>query len=300
MNFYDYEPFFAISLYLFTMVSFYHLLSNEEFMDKIITFFSAEEKKEKKREKKDETIETPEKPFVPYEDKYKEEYKNKTAKDTSTETLTETLTETPREIPKEKIESLKHSFMIENTPLGNVLMFYDHTRETFTYYSDSTVPYRYLEVVSRKYVLMNDCVSLYIDMDDEIKEAEKKLKVEKEQEQLREQRKEQQSREQKEQNITIDAPKKGVFAKLKKYNRVDAKSQIIQPTTNKTVNNSRMMSNDKKVEKENMIIKERANRYSYEGKFANFSFLKKVDKKLVDSNYGMSFSEFKKKVMEKK
>jgi len=284
MNFYDYEPFFAISLYLFTMVSFYHLLSNEEFMDKIITFFSAEEKKEKKREKKDETIETPEKPFVPYEDKYKEEYKNKTATET----------------PKEKIENLKHSFMIENTPLGNVLMFYDHTRETFTYYSDSTVPYRYLEVVSRKYVLMNDCVSLYVDMDDEIKEAEKKLKVEKEQEQLREQRKEQQARDQKEQNITIDAPKKGVFAKLKKYNRVDAKSQIIQPTTNKTVNNSRMMSNDKKVEKENMIIKERANRYSYEGKFANFSFLKKVDKKLVDSNYGMSFSEFKKKVMEKK
>ena len=189
---------------------------------------------------------------------------------------------------------------MEHTPLGNVLMFYDHTRETFTYYSDNTVPYRYLEVVSRKYVLMNDCVSLYVDMDDEIKEAEKKLKVEKEQEQLREQRKEQQSREQKEQNITIDAPKKGVFAKLKKYNRVDAKSQIIQPTTNKTVNNSRMMSNDKKVEKENMIIKERANRYSYEGKFSNFSFLKKVDKKLVDSNYGMSFSEFKKKVMEKK
>jgi hypothetical protein len=294
MDFYDYEPFFVISLYLFTMVSVYHLLSNEELVEKMITFFSAEEKKDETTE----TTETPEKPFVPYEDKYKEEYKNKTPKEIPKEIPT---------IPKEKIESLKHSFMIEHTPLGNVLMFYDHTRETFTYYSDNTVPYRYLEVVSRKYVLMNDCVSLYVDMDDEIKEAEKKLKVEKEQEQLREQRKEQQLREQrkeqkeqKEQNITIDAPKKDVFAKLKKYNRVDAKSQIIQPTTNKTVNNSRMMSNDKKVEKENMIIKERANRYSYEGKFANFSFLKKVDKKLVDSNYGMSFSEFKKKVMEKK
>ena len=291
MDFYDCEPFFVISIYLFTMVSVYHLLSNEELVEKMITFFSAEEKKEKKEEKKDETTETPEKPFVPYEDKYKEEYKNKTPKE---------ITKEIPKIPTEKIENLKHSFVMEHTPLGNVLMFYDHTRETFTYYSDNTVPYRYLEVVSRKYVLMNDCVSLYVDMDDEIKEAEKKLKVEKEQEQLREQRKEQQSREQKEQNITIDTPKKDVFAKLKKYNRVDAKSQIIQPTTNKTVNNSRMMSNDKKVEKENMIVKERANRYSYEGKFANFSFLKKVDKKLVDSNYAMSFSEFKKKVMEKK
>jgi len=284
MNFYEYTHFFAISLYLFTMISFYHLLSNEEFMDKIITFFSAEEK----REKKDETIEMQEKPFVPYEDKYKEEYKNKKAKE---------ITGTPTEIPKEKIESLKHSFVIETTPLGNVLMFYDHIRETFTYYSDYNVPYRYLEVISRKYVLINDCVSLYIDMDDEIKEAERKLQVEKEQEQLREQRKEQQARDQ---NTKIDTPKKDVFAKLKKYNRVDAKSQIIQPNTNKTVNNSRMTSNDKTVEKENMIVKERANRYSYEGKFANFSFLKKVDKKLVDSKYAMTFSEFKKRIVEKK
>ena len=286
MDFYDYEPFFAISLYLFTMVSFYHLLSNEEFMDKIITFFSAEEKKEKKNE----TVEMQEKPFVPYEDKYKEEYKNKN----------KTLKEISTEIPKEKIESLKHSFVIETTPLGNVLMFYDGSRETFTYYSDYNVPYRYLEVISRKYVLMNDCVSLYIDMEDEIKEAERKLQVEKEQEQLREQRKEQQSREQKEQNIKIDTPKKNVFAKLKKYNRVDAKSQIIQPNANKTVNNSRIMSNDKTVEKENVVVKERANRYSYEGKFANFSFLKKVDRKLVDSKYAMSFSEFKKRIVEKK
>ena len=49
MDFYDYEPFFVISIYLFTMVSVYHLLSNEEFMDKIITFFSAEEKKKGKK-----------------------------------------------------------------------------------------------------------------------------------------------------------------------------------------------------------------------------------------------------------
>jgi len=42
------------------------------------------------------------------------------------------------------------------------------------------------------------------------------------------------------------------------------------------------------------IVKEKANRYSYEGKMANYSFLKKVDRKVVDKQYSISFSEFKK------
>ena len=44
----------------------------------------------------------------------------------------------------------------------------------------------------------------------------------------------------------------------------------------------------------NKVVKEKANRYSYEGKLINFNFLKKVDRKVVDKNYGMSFAEFKK------
>jgi hypothetical protein len=43
-----------------------------------------------------------------------------------------------------------------------------------------------------------------------------------------------------------------------------------------------------------MILKENANRYSCEGKIMNYSFLKKVDRKVVDKRYGMSFAEFKK------
>jgi hypothetical protein len=47
-----------------------------------------------------------------------------------------------------------------------------------------------------------------------------------------------------------------------------------------------------------MILKERANRYSYQGKMVNFSFLKKVDRKVVDKTYALSFAEFKKMKME--
>jgi hypothetical protein len=42
-----------------------------------------------------------------------------------------------------------------------------------------------------------------------------------------------------------------------------------------------------------LIKEEKANRYSCEGKIINFSFLKKVDRKVVDKRYGISFAEFK-------
>jgi hypothetical protein len=61
-----------------------------------------------------------------------------------------------------------------------------------------------------------------------------------------------------------------------------------------------MPTNSKTEENTNMIVKEKANRYSYEGKFANFGFLQKVDKKTVDKRYQMSFAEFKKMSSAKK
>ena len=35
--------------------------------------------------------------------------------------------------------------------------------EQFDYYSNNVIPYRYLEVVARKYVLTYNCLELYID-----------------------------------------------------------------------------------------------------------------------------------------
>ena len=72
---------------------------------------------------------------------------------------------------------------METTPLGNVIMFYDNKKEAFTYYSDTTMPYRFLETVSRKYVILHNCKNVFIDMEEElnnyqIKMEEKKRKKE--------------------------------------------------------------------------------------------------------------------------
>jgi hypothetical protein len=63
---------------------------------------------------------------------------------------------------------ISHRFVIEYTPLGNVLMKYDTKNESFVYYSDVTIPYAYLEVVARKYVKVYDCRHLYVSSVEEL------------------------------------------------------------------------------------------------------------------------------------
>ena len=83
---------------------------------------------------------------------------------------------------KQRLQKLKNNYVIEHTPLGNVMMIYDIECETFKYYSDNTIPYRYLEVVGRKYVKQFGCRPLFIDMEEELKLAEEKEREIKEKE----------------------------------------------------------------------------------------------------------------------
>ena len=226
-----------------------------------------------KGETKQITEQVPEKIPEKYEDKYLDLYKK-------TESVF---------CSDEKIEGLKNMILMENTPLGNVIMYYDKSRETFIYYSDSNIPYRYLEVISRKYVVMNNCKQIHVDMEQEIKEAQEKLEQKKQEEEEKKKQLEQNPDEKNSSTIV----KKDVFAKLKKYNTNTSLKSSGIPTDNKSVSISK-----KNIQENNkpLILKENANRYSREGKIINFSFLKKVDKKVVDKRYGMSFSDFKKMI----
>jgi hypothetical protein len=194
-------------------------------------------------------------------------------------------------IIKEHLRNIKNCFVMEHTPLGNVLMIYDLERETFKYYSDNAIPYRYLEVVGRKYVKQFNCRQIFVDMEDEIKFAEdrwEKERKEKEERDIEEKR-------EKEEAIKNQKPievKKSVFAKFKSYNRESGTGHvnIAAPPKNSIPNKALT----EKQENEKILLKDRANRYTYEGKFANFSFLKKADKKIFDNKLRISFSDFKK------
>jgi hypothetical protein len=85
--------------------------------------------------------------------------------------------------------------------------------------------------------------------------------------------------------------KKDVFAKFKNYNKESGTGKVNRgaaPPKNSIPNNSVKKSDEK------TILKENANRYTCEGKIANFSFLKKPDRKIIDKKYAMSFADYKK------
>jgi hypothetical protein len=183
-----------------------------------------------------------------------------------------------------KVESLGNCCVMEHTPLGNVVMLYDKVRETFKYYSDNTIPYRYLEVVARKYVKQFNCRPIFVDMDEEIQLAEKQNQERKEKEESDKKKKEEKPASQIEE-------KRNVFAKFKSYNKEAGTGHVNTgaPPKNSLPNKSK---NDKP--DADYILKNNANRFTYEGRLANFSFIKKVDRKVVDKKAAMTFADFKK------
>jgi len=197
-------------------------------------------------------------------------------------------------ILNEHLDNLKNCIIMEKTPVGNVIMFYNNSRSSFEYYSDNTIPYRYLEVIGRKYVITYKCKNIFVDMEEEIKDAEQKL----EQKKQKIQEFERNNKINQDinilnnnNNLQVSVPVKNVFAKFKKYNNNNSISVASVPTDHSTNSKQTKPQEDK-------IVKEHSNRYSFEGKIANFNFLKKVDRKIIDKRYAMSFSEFKK--MQKK
>ena len=214
--------------------------------------------------------------------------------------------EAKKYVIKERLDKMKNNFIIEKTPLGNIVMIYNNIRGTFDYYSDSNIPYRFLETVGRKYVLTFNCRPIFIDMEEELKLYELKLKEKEENEkeekekEINENENEKENEKEKEINENEnEKKKKNVFAKFKSYNREAGSGKVntAAPPKN-SIPNTKITDDSKKNEK--MILKENANRYTCEGRFSNFNILQKVDRKKVDKKYSTTFADFKKMQMEKK
>jgi hypothetical protein len=186
-----------------------------------------------------------------------------------------------------KLDGYINNYINEMTPLGNVYMRYNNTKKSFEYYSNNTIPYRYLEPLGRKYVLTYFCKPLFVDIEDELNKA--KLKND---EQKESKEKGQKEAKEKGQKGTND-----VFAKLKSYNSATTnnnemskmgKQNALPPQIKANLPNVNTSNNP-----EDMLLKENANRYTWEGRLTNMNLLKKVDRKTVDKSYAMSFADFK-------
>jgi len=196
-----------------------------------------------------------------------------------------------------RLDKLENCHIMEFTPLGNVLMNYDKNKESFRFYSDSTIPYRYLEVVGRKFVKQFNCRPIFVDMEEELQLAEEKWKKERKEKEEKEEEEKRRKEESIKNKVPIEEKKKNVFAKFKSYNKESGTGHVITAAPPKnSIPNKKITQNQ---ENENILLKQKANRYTYEGKIINFSFIKKVDRKAVDKKFGMSFADFKKGILKK-
>lgn len=188
-----------------------------------------------------------------------------------------------------KLDGYINNYVNDMTPLGNVYMRYNNTKKSFEYYSNNTIPYRYLEPVGRKFVMTYFCKPLFIDIEDELNKA----KIKKEEQDEKEANK-------KNEETPSDNGKKSVFAKLKSYNSGNSgtgnasemmkmeKKNTLPPQIKANLPNVNNNSNPNE-----MLLKENANRYTWEGRLANMALLKKIDRKVVDKKYALTFADFK-------
>ena len=168
-------------------------------------------------------------------------------------------------IIQKKLDKCMNTYVVEYTPLGNVCMRYNNDKKSFEYFSNNSIPYRYLESVGRKYVTTYWCKPIFVNIEEEIKKAEEKNKEEKEKEKEKK-----------------DNPRK-MFAQLKSYKERNIKN----------IKNKKTQTQIHEV-KEKQLVKENANRYTWEGRLTNFCPLKKIDKKILDKKLAMTYAEFKK------
>ena len=195
-----------------------------------------------------------------------------------------------------KLDRLKNNYISERTPMGNVYMRYNNLKNTFEYFSNNTIPYRYLETISRKYVTTFWCKPIYIDIEEELEKSEKKLDEDLNKEKINEEMKKLNKEiEKKNFNASNKEPKKSVLAKFKNYNKdVNNKNVTVRPSNSNTLlpELETALSTINKIptkQSKKQLLKLNVNRYTCEGRINDMILITKV----IDNKSTMSFADFK-------
>jgi hypothetical protein len=161
----------------------------------------------------------------------------------------------------------KRRIMVENTPRGNVIMYYDIFKHAFAYASDQYIPYPILNACAMKYVITFRCIDFFVDSTILPKDMISPFSVL--QNELEMKKKEEIESKKKDLGISFsDAP----FAKLKTYSSASSsnkKNNISQP-------GGKEKEKEKKPKAGDMI--KYSNNFRNLGKISNVSLLLKPKK----------------------
>jgi len=162
----------------------------------------------------------------------------------------------------------KTRVLIEHTPRGNVIMYYDPYKLGFTYYSDQHITYNILNAVAMKYVLKFQCRDFFMDEQIIPESSPSPLLT-----LLQEDKKEKETVEKekdKDADMLKQKLKSAPFAKFKNYNKPAVKND----EKNKDAKTTETAVENAPPEKP----KER-NRFINLGKTSNFNILQPMKKK---------------------
>ena len=110
---------------------------------------------------------------TPFEDKYFKEYDEWTAE--QSDSSRPPLTNAEQEHRKECLDNMYYSTVRETIDdyYGDVMMCYDHATMSFAYYArTANIPYKYLETISRKYMIETNAPrEIHVDIREEFNKA---------------------------------------------------------------------------------------------------------------------------------
>lgn len=187
--------------------------------------------------------------------------------------LTEILKNENNNIEKE----WKRRVLINYTPRGNIIMFYDAYKGGFSYYSDnSIIPTRILNCVAMKYVMLFSCLDFFVDETTLNSNTSPLIK------------------------LLNDEDNEEIEKKKKIFDRLSEKTNIVTdrlPYIRKNIFKSPFILNTSNSNTSSLTStqeQKRNNKYIYLGKTNNFSIIQKKVKKYIftDNNVELSDEQF--------
>jgi len=152
--------------------------------------------------------------------------------------------------------------LMENTPRGNVIMYYDAFKQGFVYYSDnSNIPYPIMNAVVMKYVLLYRCRDFFVD-ENIVPEDNKSPFIDLYINEKPAKKTKESDDSNNAESMSIST-QSDVFAKLKTYNTVSSK--IVSTENPDNLNNESNKTEPEKTYARNRIV--------HLGKISNFRFI---------------------------
>ena len=112
--------------------------------------------------------------------------------------------------------------MFQNTPQGNLVMFYDLYKHAFGYFSDIQISYQWLNACAMKYVRIFYCRDFFLDN----KELPENYKNPFNEMKLEEEKKEKEKKREKRKNLNIDFQSDAFLRKKKPDKKEGEKNPI--------------------------------------------------------------------------